>query len=391
MARVAMIVSNRYDPDPRVEKEARSLALGGHDVTVYAFDRYREMALAEEERDGIRIERIQPPVPMPRNMVGTRLGLLHFVREVRRRLLRTRPLIVHCHDQDTCALGLWWKEHGAARAGLPVGRFVFDAHDLYWTWALLPNPAARWRAALAAALRYRDRQYARAADLLITVTEAWGGHAGTAEIYREWGCDPVVIWNAPDAPHSAPKMPEHFCVGYLGNVREPAMFRDLLKALHLLKADERPAVRIAGLGRSADEVRRMFESEAPALGIDVRITGGFSMAELPGLIADCSVQYCVYPMQRGNIDRAMPVKLLESVAYGRRVIGNADTMMGDAITANAWGWTVKEGDPDALASVLRLARSTCIRDAGVLPTLRPPPLWPEQGLRLVGAYERLLS
>jgi len=391
MARVAMIVSNRYDPDPRVEKEARSLASGGHEVTIYAFDRFCEMEQAQEERDGLRIERIQPPIPMPRNMVGTRLGLLHFSREVRDRLTRSRPLVVHCHDQDTCAIGLWWKTRGAARAGVVGGRFVFDAHDLYWTWALLPNPNARWRAALAFTLRLADKRYARAADLLITVTEACGGHAGTAEIYREWGCDPVVIWNAPNPPSTVPQLPERFCVGYVGNVREPAMFRDLLQALRLMRHEERPAVRIAGLGRSADEVRRMFETEAPSLGIKLQITGGFSVTELPNLMADCSVQYCVYPTQRGNIDRAMPVKLLESIAYGRRVIGNADTLMGDAIAANAWGWVVPEGDPSALASALRQARATCTNEAGALPALCPPPLWPEQGRRLLVAYDRLLS
>ena len=34
-----MIVSNRYDPDPRVQKVAEALVAAGHSVRVYAFDR----------------------------------------------------------------------------------------------------------------------------------------------------------------------------------------------------------------------------------------------------------------------------------------------------------------------------------------------------------------
>ena len=65
------------------------------------------------------------------------------------------------------------------------------------------------------------------------------------------------------------------------------------------------------------------------------------------MMAQTSVQYCPYPTARGNIDRAMPVKLLESVAYGRLVIGNGETLMGEWIARNDWGWGVAEDEPPA--------------------------------------------
>ena len=37
--RVAMLLSNAFRPDPRVLKEARSLAQAGYDLTVIAWDR----------------------------------------------------------------------------------------------------------------------------------------------------------------------------------------------------------------------------------------------------------------------------------------------------------------------------------------------------------------
>lgn len=384
-----MVVSNRYDPDPRVAKEASALAGAGLSTRVLAFDRHHERPPGEHDAGGFVVERLRAPRPLPRNMAATRAGLEYFARAARRRLLALRPQVVHCHDQDTCGVGLWWQKAGARRAGLPRGRFVFDAHDLYWTWALLPDPDARWRKLLAAVLRANDRRFARAADLLVTVTEGARGFEGTAEVYRSWGCAPLVVWNAPEPPDAVPPLPARFTVGYVGNVREPGMFRDLLEAIERLPAAERPGLRIAGDGRSAAEVGEMVERAAQRLDVPARVTGAFTSAELSSLMAECSVQYCVYPTARGNIDRAMPVKLLESVAYGRRVIGNADTLMGDWIEGRDWGWTVHDGDTAALARALAEARSA-ITDRQP-PALAPPPLWPEQGARLVHAYERLVS
>jgi len=391
VARIAMVVSNGHAPDPRVAKEAASLAEAGHELIVYAFDRGRELPELEQAGPHVRIERVRPPMQMSGSLLSTGLGLAYFRAEVRRRLVRARPDAVHCHDQDTCSVGLWWKQRGARTARLPRGRFVFDAHDLYWTWALLPAPDARWRKTLATALRASHRRYARAADLLVTVTEGTPAHPGTAEIYRDWGCAPIVVWNAPMPIAAVRPLPERFTVGYIGNVREPAMFERLLSAIALIDPGQRPALRIAGSGRSAAQVRSLVADRGAELGIEARVTGAFHAGEVPALMAECSVQYCVYPTRRGNIDRAMPVKLLEAVASGRRVIANADTLMGEYIADREWGWTVAEDDVAALAGALRAARAQCAAEQQDVPRLQAPPLWPAQGQRLVAAYERLLQ
>ncbi len=391
MARIAMLVSNGHAPDPRVAKEAAALAAAGHAVTIYAFDRHHEHAPVEHA-GAVRIERVRPPRPLPRHLAAVRLGLAGFHAALRRRLRRAPVDVVHCHDHDTCAVGRWWQQRGARRAGLARGWFVFDAHDLYWTWALLPSPDARWRRLLAALLRRTDRRFARRADLVITTTEACaGGPPGLAEVYRAWGCDPVVVWNAPPPPDAPPPLPPRFTLGYIGTVRDAAMFDHLLAALALLPAAERPALRIAGSGPCADAVRRRLEAARWRLGLDVDVRGAFHAADIPALLAGVSVQYCVYSARRGNIDRAMAVKLLESVAHGRRVIGNAGTLMGDWIARHDWGWTVADGDAHALADAIRAAAAACAADGEHPPALRPPPLWPGQARRLVQAYDDLLA
>jgi len=46
MAPIAMIATNRYDPDSRVQKEAASLVQAGHRIVVYAYDRQGDIGLA---------------------------------------------------------------------------------------------------------------------------------------------------------------------------------------------------------------------------------------------------------------------------------------------------------------------------------------------------------
>jgi glycosyltransferase involved in cell wall biosynthesis len=106
-------------------------------------------------------------------------------------------------------------------------------------------------------------------------------------------------------------------------------------------------------------------------------------------MAQTSIQYCLYPQDRGNISRSMPVKLLESIAYGRPVIGNADTLMGEWIERNKWGYQVPQADPEALAKAIRAAAASLFKDG--FSVMRQAPLWSGEGQKLVSVYERLLK
>lgn len=389
MARIAMVVSNRHDPDPRVHKEARSLAIAGHEVTIFAFDRMHELPVKETTEDGVRINRIRVRRSPLGDIPATAVGLHQFRAAVCGCLARLRPDVVHCHDQDTCSVGLWWKSHGARRAGVRHPLFIYDAHDLYWTWLLMADPDALWRRAGSATLRAQAMFFARAADLVITVTEGFGGRPGLAEVFRGWGVDPLVVWNAPFAVKSLPPFPRRHTLGYVGTIRETAMFEWLAGAMELLSPDERPAVLLAGGGVAAKQVEELMGDASRRLGFDLDVLGSFSLPGLFDIMAATSIQYCLYPTRRGNISMAMPVKLLDSVAHGRPVIGNAGTLMGEWIEANRWGWTVDEGAVDDLADVL--AQFT----RGGLDDLRfgqsAVPTWEREGARLVEAYDRFLN
>ncbi len=398
MAHIAMIVTNRYDPDPRVQKEAASLVQAGHRVVVYAFDRQGEIEAREERLQGVEIRRLRPRVSDYGRVVPVLLGLSAFGAEVRRQLLRDPPDALHCHDHDTCFIGYWWQKWGARAAGQQRatakverrGLFVFDVHDLYWTRLLSASSNRLLRRAGAKLLQASDRFYARAADLLITATDAVDYHPGLAAIYREWGCDPLTIWNAPLPVQRLPPLPERFTVGYFGSIRDLDMFRWLVDAIARLPPESRPDLRVAGAGVLQAEVGSLLQSASDRLGLRLQLGGRFAPWELPELMAGCSVQYCVYSLEHGNMDRAVPVKLFDSIVNGRPVIGNSDCLMGDFIARYGAGWTAPAGDVPALAAALSEAGRRLEHGRPPAP-LTSPPLWPEQGSRLAEAYSRILG
>src|SRR4030042_5588982 len=55
--RVLMLLTNAFEPDPRVHQEALSLIQNGYDVSLLCWDRDRKFP-PEEVIDGIKIERI---------------------------------------------------------------------------------------------------------------------------------------------------------------------------------------------------------------------------------------------------------------------------------------------------------------------------------------------
>ena len=387
MTSIAMIVTNRYDPDPRVHKEATTLLKAGHKIRIYAFDRFHEIGGGVTEIDGLLVNRFQLDKPMKRSILSTKKGLDKFRKFVIKELHKDPPEVVHCHDQDTCSIGLYWKNKGAVKSGLKKGIFIFDAHDFYWTWLLMPNPSSWWRKIGAYLLKRRDAKYAKNSDMVITPTEKRYDNPGFAELYRELGCNVITVWNSHKKVNVYPPLPEKFTVGYVGNIREYKMFKLLIDAIKEIPQGKRPVLRVAGSGMVSDKTTSSLHQAGKELGIEVITSGRYSTDEISDLVSQCTIMYCLYPPERGNIDRAMPVKLFDSVSHGRKVISNNNSLMGDFVEYNKWGWTVEYDNPSKLAEII-IDATNKITDVENLENI---PLWETDSEVLINAYNRLFS
>ena len=380
MPKVAMIVSNSCNPDPRVEKEAIALSKAGYDVTIHAFDREENSELISN-KNGINIKRYRvgkTPIGAPSIFTGMKVlnGLRKFRNAVKKELLISAPDFVHCHDADTLSVGLTLRYKTKTT-------LVFDMHDLAHTWARMASPYSIIRRVVAFVIERRLIRRFKYCDLIITSSGAVSktSHPGFREWIRKRVKNPyvVVVENRPERMDAIQPLPQHFTIGYAGKIREKTMFETLIQAAENMSKDIPVKLIVAGYGTANDEIEKMLERTS----IEVEKTGKFQTNELSEIINRMSVMYAVYPTTRGNIlDGALPTKMFDAAIHGRPSIVNSDCLMGDIAKSEKIGITVDSGDISELTSALiEIERKHKI--------IKLDRDWTGEAKRLVSAYENI--
>lgn len=120
--KVLMLLSNAFDPDPRVYQEAKALIKHGYEITIIAWDRdYKHPVF--EKIEGINVERIYVSSTHGR---GTTQIFFLFVFWLKAffKILRKNFAVVHCHDFDTLPLGF-------LAGKIKRKKIIYDAHESY--------------------------------------------------------------------------------------------------------------------------------------------------------------------------------------------------------------------------------------------------------------------
>lgn len=173
---ICMLVLNYFTRDTRVLKEARTLAQGGHRVTVWALGNGR--LPRHEHRNGFEVKRwqshvedwqIRPPGPM----------LIERSFALARLLTKENAEVYHAHDADALIASYW-----AARRG--NARLVYDSHEFLRGLSKRGFAAcARW-----AIHKLTERLVIRQAQAVITVNPSIARQL--SDIY---GVDATVLMN----------------------------------------------------------------------------------------------------------------------------------------------------------------------------------------------------
>lgn len=180
--KVAMIVYNSLERDPRVWKEARSLAAAGAEVHVYAL-----RVGAQQSRstgDGFLVMRFSESSPKSR-----RPGvLLRGLKDLRRATGGNSYDLVHCHDASTLYAGT--KLAGRCRAPL-----IYDAHE-YFPDHRPVSSRSGGRGLLEKAIdvnRRSERGFIKKAAAVVTVSD---GIAHALQRHHRLEERPVVLTNS---------------------------------------------------------------------------------------------------------------------------------------------------------------------------------------------------
>jgi len=378
MAKVLMLLTNPFRPDPRVHKEAKALVAAGHQVKILAWDRSGGSPRIEAV-DGIQIRRFGPRSGWGATM-SVIPGLAMFCKTAALAALRERPAVIHAHDFDTLPMG--WLVSRISGAKL-----VYDAHEGY---ADMVGPSVPpW---VARTIEAKEAWMARRADAVIVVNGLF------EEEFRAKGCANVeVVANLPesygilDANRVEALRKEMGANGkklvlYVGVLEPQRALVELVKAVRALPSDQY-ALAMGGYGTLEAEILAAAEGMP-----NFKFLGRVPGAEVLAHSAAADVLFAVYDPANPNNRKGAPNKLYEAIHLHKPIIVAEGTFAADESSREGVGLPVKYGSVESI--------SVRIREAGVA---RPPTeksqivgsesvkTWTSMAEKLVGAYARLLG
>ncbi len=350
MATIVMLLSNPYRPDPRVQKEANSLAGAGHSVTLICWDRLAEMPADETLENGVRVLRIHNV----RSRYGAGLKQLvytpRFWAAAIRQATALKPTIVYCRDLDTLYAGVRIKK----RLGC---KLLFDAHEDY------PSLMSLYLPSLFVQLLslFQSR-------LLQHVDAAMAASSVTADKLAASGVSPVIyIPNAQDLAPFEHVSPEHvsserqalglahdaYIVSYIGGFSRNRLILPLIAAMRNL-----PEVTlvIAGDGHQRQAIEAAIRGMA-----NVRFLGWLPAEQVPlyTCLSDV-IYYCLKPDYPGAQYNA-PNTLSNAMAAGRPVIANDLGDLGRIIRKTGCGVLLQDVTPSAIEAAIRQLSDSALR------------------------------
>ena len=303
---VLMLLTNAYDPDPRVRQEALALIGMGFRVRLLCWDRDCE-GPETEVMEGVEVERLRLPSTHGRGTTQLFFYLVLYLR-ILRRGLKVPFQVVHCHDLDTLPIGF-------VLGKIKNKPIIYDAHESFLE--MFEGRVHPWVIRVLAGL---ENLMLRRLDLLITVGEklrrffAERGARHTA-VVGNWKDLQEYTRTAEENLDLRRRLgipPNTIVVTCITQLLKNRMIEELVEAV---KPYSDVYAVIAGKGELEPQVRR-WASENPRI-----IYLGFIHASAVASYTCASdVIYCGFDPSMPNFRFAAPNKLFEALAAGKPLI-----------------------------------------------------------------------
>lgn len=340
---VAMLLSNAYRPDPRVQKEARALARAGYRVTVICWDRRGEFE-PMQERDGFVVRRIHVRSGYS---AGSRqvLHLPRFWWRAVQDLRALQPDLVHAHDLDTAPAAAWY----AARRRIS---WIFDAHECYPEQIRPQVHPLIYRLLLAL-----EQQMARRATRVLTVGET------LAERFRALGGHVAVVGNYQAREAFVPRRAlsradiglrsDDYVVAYIGGFTTARAILPLIAATDLCR-DVTVLLLGDGPQRAAIEAALPSHPRVCYLGLVPQedVAAYTTLADV--------IYYGLYAAD-GNSRYSSPNALFNALAAGKPLLTTDTGEIARIVRQEACGIVVAEPTPTLLADAMARLADPAVR------------------------------
>jgi glycosyltransferase involved in cell wall biosynthesis len=347
-AKILMLLSNAFDPDPRVHQEAVSLAQNGYDVQLLCWDREGK-AVPSETVDGMKVERI-----VVRSTHGRGSGQIPFLLAFWLKAFaraRSRSFdIVHCHDFDTLPLGY-------ALSALKRKKLVYDAHESYVD--MLENIPAP----LKTAILHSENFFLKRTHLLITVGEV------LRQSLAERGAPNTCVvgnWKDPARFRFAPELLSreksrlriengNLVVSFIANLGPERQIPQLIDA-----ASKTPGcVLVIGgdgpCGAMAEDAARKHPN--------IRYLGRVNPSRVPLYTALSDVVFYGFDPGNTNARFSAPNKLFEALASGKAVITGNFGEIGRIVREERCGIVLRDYTVDEIRNALLTLQSGALGES----------------------------
>lgn len=317
MKKVKMILTNRFDPDVRVYKEAKYLVSKGFDVEILCWDRENEYKNKEvEEIDGISVKRFFPYAKYGSGLKQLK-AFYKFIFEVKKYLGKKNYDYIHCHDLDGILTGYIARKN---RADL-----VFDMHEFYE----VQGKKQKIRYIIRLIVNFMQNK----SKSIIYVNESQ-----TKVMINSNKKKTVYLPNYPDAANYTnidKKNSKLLRVSYIGAVRQYNELKNLMDACEEI---ENVKVSIHGAGVAYKKLSNIKDNYK-----NVDITGVYHFSESSTLYNEADILYALYPNNTIQNRTSYPVKLFEAIITKTPLIVSKGTVLEEFILNHDIGFVV-DGD-----------------------------------------------
>ncbi len=341
-ATVLMLLTNSYNPDPRVRQEALTLLDMAYRVRLLAWDRDCRSPLAEV-MEGVEVERVRLSSSHGRGTTQLFFYLLLYLRLFWRGW-RIPFQAVHCHDLDTLPIGF-------VLGKLKRKPIIYDAHESFLE--MFEGRVHPW---VLRTLYRLENFMLRRIDLLITVGEKLKRYfvdrgAAHAVVVGNWK-------NLKDYERTPQQnleirkqlgIPENaLVVTSITQLLPNRMLKEL--AMAIAPYPDVYAV-IAGMGEIDPEVRRWARENPRVIHL-----GFIHASAVPAYTCASDAIYCGFDPSMANFRFAAPNKLFEALAAGRPLITPGIGEIGDTVRNGNCGVVMRDCSAESVREAIGAMR-----------------------------------
>lgn len=314
MKKVIMIVTNRYDPDIRVHKEAQYLKSRGFDVEILCWDRENQYSdKAIDEIDGIKIKRFFPYAKCGTGIKQIK-AYIRFIIELNTYLKDTNYDYLHCHDLDGIIAGYFGK--------LKKSKLIFDMHEFYE----MQGEKLKYKWIIKVMVNYLQNK----SDAIIYVNEMQ-----VKELKNKLKLKSIYLPNYPNIiDYLGIKKNENLTlnISYIGVVRQFNELKNLMEACNGL---EDVFISIHGDGGAYNKLNSIKENYS-----NIEMTGRYNPKESSKIYSDTDISYIVYSKHNPQHMIGYPVKFFEAIITKTPIIVAKGSVLEDFVREHDIGFVV---------------------------------------------------